>query len=197
MVMSPFPLDYSSYPGIRAKCISGKNIELREVEVEDAEFIISLRTDTNLNRYLSPVLPDVQLQRNWILDCKSKFDQAYFIVQTKKEEPQPIGTVRLYDPTGKGFTWGSWILSNEAPTFAAIESALIVYDYGFNVLGFDTAHFEVLQGNPSITFHPRLGARVISEDERAKYFSLAKEDYLRAKPRYAKYALERIIVIRA
>lgn len=188
--------DYSHYPGIRSRLITAKNIRLREVEVGDAEFIVALRTNANLNRYLSPVSPDVQLQRDWISNCRSKFDQAYFIVQTNKETPQPIGTLRLYNPVGKGFTWGSWILSEDAPTFAAIESTLVVYDYGFNVLGFDTAHFEVLQGNPSIAFHPRLGARVTHEDERAKYFSLEKEDYFRARPKYAKYTPEKLTVIR-
>ena len=43
--------------------IYGNNIDLRPVEIDDAEFILSLRIDPKLNQYLSPVENDLEKQR--------------------------------------------------------------------------------------------------------------------------------------
>ena len=44
--------------------IYGKNIDLRPVEIDDAEFILSLRIDPKLNQYLSPVENDLEKQKS-------------------------------------------------------------------------------------------------------------------------------------
>jgi len=188
--------DCSHYPGMRAKRISGKHIDLREVEVTDAEYILSLRLDPRHARYLSPTSSDAQSQRDWILKYQRRFDQAYFVAESRESIPRPCGTVRLYDPVGNSFSWGSWLLGDNAPSFAAIESALIVYDYGFNVLGFSASHFEVLRENMKVcAFHERFGARQVGEDTRLKYYNLTREDYIRLRTKYARYALEKIAIV--
>jgi hypothetical protein len=50
--------------------VKGKNINLRVVEVVDAEFILELRLDEGLNKHLSYVENDVIKQRNWIKNIK-------------------------------------------------------------------------------------------------------------------------------
>lgn len=178
---------------MRAKRIIGKNINLREIEVADAEYILSLRLDPRRGRYLSATSSDIQSQRNWILKYRTRFDEAYFVLESKEDMPKLCGTVRLYDPVKNSFSWGSWILDENAPTFAAIESALMVYDYGFHVLGFSASHFEVLRENVKVcAFHERFGAQQIAEDARAKYYNIAREDYVRIRAKYARYASKRI-----
>ncbi len=41
-----------------------------------------------------------------------------------------------------GFCWDSWILKDGRPKHAALESALMVYAYGLDHLGFAGTHFD-------------------------------------------------------
>ena len=52
--------------------ICGKNINLRTVEIEDAEFIFSMRQNQNKTKYLSKVTGTVESQKEWIKNYKQK-----------------------------------------------------------------------------------------------------------------------------
>jgi RimJ/RimL family protein N-acetyltransferase len=159
------------------RCITSKSILIRLVEEDDAEFILSLRLSQNLNAFLSKVNSDVNGQRLWIRDYKkdeSKNRQFYFIVE--RLDGIPCGTVRLYDFRGDSFSWGSWILNGDKTRYAAIESAFLVYRFGFNILGFKKSHFEVMKGNDRvIAFHEKMGAVRVSEDVTNIYFEIHKD----------------------
>lgn len=156
--------------------LSSKTINLRLVEESDAEFILSLRLRGDLNKYLSTVDDDVELQREWIKDYKnqeSQEKQFYFIIE--KHDGTPCGTVRIYDFRGDSFSWGSWILNENKTKYAAIESALLVYHFGFNELGFKNSHFEVMKENERvIKFHQKFGAEIVREDVENYYFNISR-----------------------
>ncbi len=133
----------------------GKPLFFRNAAVEDAAFILSLRTDTGKSRYLSPVSGVLAEQRAWLKRYAQANDQAYFIIEY---QGTPIGTVRLYDPQGDSFCWGPWILHSSFPTHAAMESALMVYAYAVDCLGFAAAHFDVRKDNERVwQFQGRFG----------------------------------------
>lgn len=167
--------------------VSGKHINFREVKPEDAEFILKLRLDPNKNKYLNPVSPDVDKQRNWINSYLQQSDgHCYFIIENKNNES--FGTVRLYDVQEDSFCWGSWILIDGVPKTTAIESALLVYYYAFDVLGFRKSHFDVRQLNTKvIDFHLRCGAQIIGEDEQDKFFSFSYSAWQLLKEKFADY----------
>lgn len=122
-------------PKIRkAKRMTGKNLVLRNATVKDAVFILTLRIDAQKSWYLSKTSPELKAQIAWLDAYAVSDDQAYFIIETQHGEP--LGSVRLYDAQGESFCWGSWILKDGAPSSAAIESALIVYAYAIDHLGF-------------------------------------------------------------
>ena len=102
----------------------------------------------------------------------------------------PIGTVRLYDfkENPKSFCWGSWILNENKTKYAAVESALLVYEAGFAYLGFEQSHFEVMKGNDKVhSFHVKMGAERNAEDEINEYYVFPKDRYLDNKIQYAKF----------
>lgn len=172
--------------GMIEKYISGKNIALRDVEVDDAAFILSLRLDERLNQFISKTEADVERQRQWIINYKSGGDSFYFIIQGLSGAP--YGTVRIYDLRDNSFCWGSWIVAVDAPSYVAIESALLVYEFGFYKLGFAQSHFDVRKENQKVVnFHKRFGARIVGEDELNYYFVITREDYAKAKVKYRKY----------
>jgi RimJ/RimL family protein N-acetyltransferase len=166
-------------------CI-GKNITLREIQTTDAEFVLGLRTDPNKNKHLSPTLNDLERQRKFISDYFNSTTDFYFIISD--HALRPIGTVRLYDVQGNSFCWGSWILASDAPTSAAIESALLLYDFAFFSLHYKGAHFDVRKANSKVVdFHKRFGARVVREDDLNFYFEYDLESYLQTRTKYRRY----------
>lgn len=96
--------------------------------------------------------------------------------------------MRLYDPQGDSFCWGSWILKDGAPSSAAIESALIVYAYAIDHLGFRCSHFDVRKGNESVwRFHERFGARRVGETDLDYFYEIGPDEISAATHRYRKY----------
>lgn len=155
-----------------------KSIRIRLVEESDAEFILSLRVDDSYNKFLSKVNADVDAQRDWIKKYKKdelEQKQFYFIIE--RLDGTPCGTVRVYDLRDDSFCWGSWILNKNKTRYSAIESALLVYEFGFNKLNLNNSHFEVMKGNGKvISFHEKFGAKCISEDCDNLYFTISKSD---------------------
>jgi RimJ/RimL family protein N-acetyltransferase len=145
----------------KAAQIVGKTLQFRDANVGYAEFILSLRTDAGKSRYLSAVSAKLAEQQAWLANYVQAEDQAYFIIEYQHEA---IGTVRLYDSQGDSFCWGSWILKSTSPSHAAMESALMVYAYAVDHLGFRAAHFDVRKGNERVwKFHERFGAQRVAE----------------------------------
>lgn len=169
--------------------VEGKNINLRTVSEEDAEFIYTLRRNEHKTKHLSQVSGTVETQREWIKGYKqreSEKQEFYFVIESKKSEK--LGLVRLYDFHDHSFCWGSWIVIDGAPGTAAIESALMVYEFGFFELGFSSSHFEVRKGNQKVLdFHQRFGAKIVNQDDLHYYFNFEQNDYLKTRERYKKF----------
>ncbi len=156
------------------------------MELDDAAFILGLRLDPRLSRFLSPTSDSIDLQRQWLADYKQRERQGleyYFIIESK--ERQPCGTVRLYDFRGDSFSWGSWVIRPGSSPWISVESALLVYRCGFDELGFAESHFEVRKDNARVVaFHRRFGAQIVGEDEQNCYFRFLKANFLAARERY-------------
>lgn len=169
--------------------INGKNVSLRFVEESDAAFLVSLRTNEKLNRFLSSVDHDVEKQRVWIENYKVKEknrEEYYFIIEDKKNAP--VGAVRVYDLQEDSFSWGSWIITPGKSPAIAIESAVRVYKFAFEELGYQHAHFEVMKGNNSVMkFHKNFGAIQTNEDDSFIYFENTKERVEKAFERYKSF----------
>lgn len=162
--------------------VFGHNLEFRLASPDDAEFILGLRLDEAKSRFLSAVDSDVQAQRKWLASCLNDPNQLYLIILNREEEP--VGTVRLYDPRGNSFGWGSWILTDSAPKSAAVESTLMVYELGL-ACGFTAAHFDVRKGNEKVwQYHERFGARRIREDDINYYYEIGELEIRAALDRY-------------
>lgn len=162
------------------KPLASKTIRMRFVKESDAGFILKLRLDSRYNQFLSSVDPSEVSQREWIkkykVDEKLK-KQFYFIIE--RLDGTPCGTVRIYDLREDSFCWGSWILNEDKTRYAAIESAFLVYQFGFEVLGYNKSHFDVRKGNHAVvSFHKKMGAKQICETEQDYFFEITKQDVL-------------------
>lgn len=148
---------------VKINYLTGKNLRLRNVCVGDADFIISLRTDTKKSRFISKTSNDISLQQEWLREYAKDDSQIYFIIEDL--DGDPLGTIRIYDAIGVSFCWGSWILKDNLNPFISIESAVMVYSYA-SYLGFLMAHFDVRKDNHSVNkFHQKMGASLVFESE--------------------------------
>lgn len=157
----------------------------RDATVDDAAFILALRTDEKKGEFLSATAPDLQRQQDWLARYASDAGQVYFIIC--KLDGTPVGTVRLYDRRGDSFCWGSWIKSDGAPSGFGVESALMVYSFALQ-LGFQRAHFDVRKQNTSVCqFHERFGAVKVDENEDDYFYEMSKQAIDGALQQYRKY----------
>jgi hypothetical protein len=170
---------------IKPNKITGHKLIFENATINDAEFILSLRTDVIKSRFLSHTQNDLDKQIKW-LELYSKDDsQIYFII--KDFELNKVGTVRLYDQQGSSFCWGSWIIKDKSPSFYAIESALMVYIFAIS-LGFTESHFDVRKDNISVLkFHEKFGAIRQKETEVDFFYKINLNAINTSVSRYSRY----------
>jgi RimJ/RimL family protein N-acetyltransferase len=160
--------------------VIGRNIALRTSEPDDAEFILALRLDPELSRYLKPVSPDVGAQRRW-LEAQRQ-DPTGYNLTIESRTGERHGAVALYNIAEGRFDWGRWIVARSAPLLVAYESLLLVYRLAFLRLGLRETVFEVRKGNAAvIAHHARYGATPVREDETYRYFRYTREQFVSDK----------------
>lgn len=163
-------------------------LSLRFVNDEDADFIIKLRTDPKLGRFINSTSNDVELQKVWIKEYKKRESENkdyYFIFF---ENGIPVGLNRIYNIQDNQFTTGSWIFDPFAPDYCSIASALIVRIIAFEFLdleierSFDGCHVD---NKKVLKFNLMLGLKINGyyETPFGKFctFDMSKEDFYQNK----------------
>jgi hypothetical protein len=177
----------------KAKRVVGKNLFLRDITEDDARFVFDLRTDPIKSKHLSAISGRIEDQASWIVSYKVKTDQAYFIVCDNQNNR--LGCIRMYDPIGDSYCWGSWLMVSGLGPLVAIESALLVYSYGV-FLGFSEARIDVRQKNEHVwKFHERFaGAELIKEDDLDRFYVVKGEKINRMLAKYCDFLKSPLVV---
>lgn len=156
--------------------LSSKTIRLRLITKEDASFVLSLRANDTYNAYLSAVFPHMNEKQAWLAQyqaAEAAGKEFCFIIE--RLDGTACGTVRVFDLKGDSFSWGSWILNQDKTLYAAIESALLVYRFGFEHLGCNQSHFAVMTDNARVlSFHEKMGAKKAGEDALDSFYTIDK-----------------------
>lgn len=153
-------------------------LHARFVVEADADFILSLRINPKLSRFLHSVNDDIEEQKAWIRKYKIREHEGsdyYFIYDANGEK---VGVNRIYNMTGESCTGGSWICSPSVDSVKSIATILISRDVMFEVLGFKEELFEVQKGNNQVLkFHYMMGAELIEENDVEFHLRLKRENY--------------------
>ena len=159
--------------------VEGPNLILRLIEPEDAAYVHSLRSNPAYNTHLSTVTGTVDNQRTWIEDYKSREAQGqefYYVIERK--DGTRCGLVRLYDIEAESCTWGSWILDENKPHKAALESAVLSFGIGFDALGVQLANVDVRVANEhAAAFYRRLGMVETHRTDQDIFFNYTREQF--------------------
>lgn len=151
---------------------------LRTVEASDAEFILKLRTNIDLNRFLSSVDDSIANQVNWINNYKNREESGeeyYFIIEDN--DGNKYGTLRAYDINEKECMWGSYVLLPERPNNFSYMSASLLFDFLFESLKMEKITMEVFKKNAcSIHVCMKMGFKKYDENENKFYMFLEKKE---------------------
>ncbi len=136
--------------------LEGYGWRLRPVALDDAAFMLRLRTDAEATRFLNPVSVKVSDQQTYLENYFERPGDYYFIIEN--HERQPEGMVAIYDEADERAEWGRWIL--RPGSMAALESAWLVYEAGFKHLGLSELYCRTVAANEKVVaFHDRFGLK--------------------------------------
>lgn len=162
-------------------------LKARFVVESDAEFIVDIRTDESLSKYIHTTDNDIQKQKEWIRAYKqreAKGSEYYFIFYV---DDIPYGVERIYNIKEDSYEHGSLVFKKESPFGASIKADIITREVGFDVLRKKINLFDVSKGNNGvISYHLRYKPEVIGEDEESYHYSLSKENFEKYKKVYMK-----------
>jgi RimJ/RimL family protein N-acetyltransferase len=163
---------YATYPKLYS-------IGLREVKISDADYVLKLRLNDSHSKYISKVSDEVSAQENYIshyLENNIHNRESFYFIFTNMATGERCGTVRIYNFNDDVFEWGSWILDKNKSRYAAMDTAILIYEFAFNTLGFNKSKFEVNKNNDKVvSYHKKSGAKIIGEDDTNYYFCVEKE----------------------
>ncbi len=137
--------------------IDGSAFRLRPVRLEDAAFIVELRSDPERGRYLHRGCTSASSQEAWLKTYFKIPGDCYFIIENRFSGTRE-GTAGIYNvnPVRGDAEWGRWILRRGS--LAAVESACLVYRLGFEQLALDSLYCRTIAENTSaLAFHDSFG----------------------------------------
>jgi len=165
-----------------------EKLSYRLVDETDAEFIIELRTNPKLNKFLNYTSNSIEDQISWIKNYKyreSKSLEFYFMFL---EDGIRKGTYRLYNINSYSFTIGSWLFNSCNNKLFPIYSDLLMADYGFYQLNKEILLFDVRKKNKKvINYHKLKNPIPYSEDDDNIFYFIQKKEWNNCKKNILDY----------
>ncbi len=157
------------------------NLYFRLVEVSDAEFILSLRNDKNLSKFISKTSKDINEQIEWIKRYKEreKLFNEFYIMCLSKNRKTKFGLNRIYNISENSFEIGSWLFKpDKSNNNSSILSDLFCRSLMFENENFIKCVFQVRKKNKSVLrYHKMFNPKLINEDILNKYFELSRRNF--------------------
>lgn len=161
--------------------ITGKYINLREVTVDDAEFILRLRTSEKAQHFLHHTDPDIEKQREYIRIYLTLEYEWYFLVVDKTG--RPVGCLSAYDRQGDSVSTGRWLMKRGLPVQYGIESDILLKRFLFESVGVGFLRADTRVDNKNIqNFVKMFGYKETHRIGKDIFYMLDKETYLRQLP---------------
>ena len=164
-------------------------LHVRFVAEEDAEFIVTLRTNSHNSRYIHDTDASVEVQRDWIRKYKVReaAGEEYYLLFEIGGVPQ--GVYRVYKRHADWCVTGSWVFKPDAERNAALKAMIITHEIVFEELEHEYVHDVdgIHENNKGvINAMKSIGGKFWGEreEEKGKYmqFDLHKSDFYKNRP---------------
>lgn len=166
---------------------SAYGIDVRLADFKDSEFILSLRTNDKLSKFIHSTDNDLKKQIAWMKEYKIREKEGidYYFIYSKNGIP--FGVNRIYDISEDNSigTGGSWLCKRGTNVEDAMATLIIMRDILFDILNLQYDKFDVRKPNKKVqNIHKMLGAIKVGETELDYLYSLSKEDYHQHKDNF-------------
>lgn len=152
----------------------------RFVEIEDAEFILSLRTKEKLSRFINETSNKLKDQIAWLKEYKNREGKGedFYIICLGSDMKSKLGLIRIYDIKTDDCEIGSWLFSPDTGQNKAVYGDLFIKSIAFEVLNFKICRISTHKENKRVlkytkSFNPRL----IAEDDLSFHFELEYNNF--------------------
>ena len=158
-------------------------LRVRLVNENDANKIVQLRTDSTLSRHIPKTDKNVEKQKQYIRDYKTRELNGleYYFAYSNIESAEPIGFYRVHsiDFKNRTFTIGSWIFERSVSERIPIIADILSKSFGFVELNLETCYFDVRRNNKKVLRYHKLFSPIFirEDDEENNFFYLKKEDF--------------------
>ena len=131
---------------------------LRPVTLDDAGFILRLRTDPVAARFILNTSTTLEQQRQWLERYFERPGDYYFVIQhAGTGEPQGTAAIYDHDQDRRRAEWGRWLTL--PGSLCALPSAWMVYECAFARLGLASLYSRTQEANSQVvSFHDNFGA---------------------------------------
>lgn len=171
--------------------------KIRPAKIVDSRFILELRTNPSINRFIGDTSAKIDDQLQWMRSYEKRQGDYYFVIENIKNS-KAVGTIGLYDIQNNQAEWGRWVITPGVP--AAAASAYLIYALSFDVLNLNMVFCRTVEDNKSVlSIHDSYGAErshlelsgVQIKDVKYNFVvhQVTKANYLHVKMRLEKYAL--------
>lgn len=161
-------------------------LNVRLVDEQDADFIVELRTDEKLGRFIHATDDDTDKQKEWIKAYKTRESRGtdyYFMFE--RPAGVKIGVCRIYDIHENDFTIGSWVFSPDAPMGAAVLGDIITREIAFELFPDSVLLFDVKKENLNVNrYQAFYKPELISEDDDTYYYRCFRSNFEKYKQRF-------------
>lgn len=153
-------------------------LKVRLVNEEDVSFILELRTNPKLSKYLHYTENNIEKQIDWIREYKIREKQGldYYFIFYKGDTP--IALSRIYNIHETWATGGSWLCIPGLMPDISVSTCIIGREILFDILQLEEDRFDVRKGNKQVLkMHKMFGATIVGESDIDYFFSLKKKEF--------------------
>lgn len=171
------------------KQLIGKTVIIRPATEEDAGFILSVRKDKELCKYIHNVDISVDEEKAWIRNQRLRADDYFFIIEDK--ESKPLGMVGYIGEENGEFGEVCRLVSY-GNSIQNIETNLLMTDFAFDVMKAKMLKGYMSADNKNIIGVQKKFGYVIPEDKFSQdgmevvHASMKKEDYYNKRDKIVK-----------
>lgn len=158
--------------------LNSLGLSVRLVNEKDVDYILSLRTNKHLTRFIHQTDDDREKQMEWIRNYKKRESEGreYYFIYLIGDKP--VGVNRIYNIFEYYGTIGSWICNLDNETEVSLATYILMFDLLFDHIKLDITLFDVRKDNKHVwKLHKMLGAQSVGESDIDYYFTLNKNTY--------------------
>lgn len=156
-------------------------LQYRFVKEEDANFIVELRTNDKLSKYISATDASVEKQKEWIRTYKEKEEKGleyYFIFFLHGIR---LGLSRIYNIEDNHFTQGSWLFSPTAPVGSAVLGNIISCEFAFELPHMEYLLTDARKSNHTHKYVKSFHPEILKETDLDIFYRISKANYQKYK----------------